>query len=524
MSAHVLSIVATGLLLMAGCAKSPPPNSMAQKLDVASQTTERYHVLAERPFDMVLAHEGYVIALEKITVGLANGSGRPRCAPTARQHPYDALIHIYDEAESAENPARAAHLHDRLDDRKLMVVTHVLAYEPGGVGARFLYNIYDVAESALQTGQEPQQPGHSGFVVDRATDAGTYSPLLGSDALVQPPGQTADSAFFQRGFDALCVTLREELRAKLLRAADAGQPYTHLILGSMGWDNDQLESVRRYSSTLSNVFEAARRDPGEPMRFRPLLVGITWPSVWGWASWFDFGQLAYKLAGYGNKADDADEVGYTIFNYLLNGLALDLKADLEERAPLRVVTFGHSFGGRVVSRALFSDHLLRDELRGSGPRPPIDLFVGLQPAFSINRFIQRCADAQGHHCGEEGSPYAGYADQRARIVLTTSVEDGANPLAWYLTRAEHVGGKRGLETARRYELKDGQIDGIFRILDYEDAGQQLANSETCARLRHGSDVIMVDASSFVFDHNDVLDLEAGELMWTAIRCFAPTLP
>lgn len=268
----------------------------------------------------------------------------------------------------------------------------------------------------------------------------------------------------------------------------------------MGWDNDQEESVRRYNALMSNLLEAARRDPAPDMAFRPLLIGVTWPSVWGWASWFDLGQLAYKLFGYGIKADDADEIGYTLANYLLNGLALDMKAAFADRAPLRVVAFGHSFGARLMSRALFSDGLLRPDLENRTDTQSVDLYVSLQGAFSINRFIE------GQ--GEEGWPYAEFARRPTAILLTTSANDTANPLAFWISRAEHTGGWRGLEKART------QPD-IFAI--YQDAID-------CIDLGSRKQIVVVDAASFVKDHNDVLDLEMGELMWSAIRCFAPTGP
>jgi hypothetical protein len=237
--------------------------------------------------------------------------------------------------------------------------------------------------------------------------------------------------------------------------------------------------------------------------------------VWGWASWFDLGQLAYKLFGYGNKADDADEVGYTIFNYLLNGLARGAAQGVDgSRIP--IIALGHSFGGRLVSRALFSDHLLKSAYRTDAPQ--VDLFIGLQAAFSINRFIRRCPDHDREkHCGNEGSPYESYVTRKTTVILTTSEHDTANPLAWFLTRARHAGGGRGLKRAREHELTPNRPDGVFHILS--DAKPTVL-AERCGELqRRPPTVIVVDAKPFVFDHNDVLDLETGELIWGAMRCF-----
>jgi hypothetical protein len=445
----------------------------------------------------MLGWDGYVVALEKITKEIAYP---PESAKPAGSHPYDLLISPYDD--QIENPNLVAHLADRLDDRKIMVVTHVLAYERQGVGVRYLYNLYDHGglrrDMCGGVGVKPPDP----TVLDRPTDAGTYSPLL-KTPLAEPPACGADEDFFSRGLSVLQTTMNDEVRERL----QTGK-YTHLVVASMGWDNDQVESVRRYGATLSVLAEAARRQQAP---FQPLVIGITWPSVWGWASWFDFGQLAYKLGGYGNKADDADEIGYTIFNYLLNGLARNVV--MEAGQPnLPIVALGHSFGGRVVSRALFSDDLLRPALK-EGRRAPVTVFIGLQPAFSINRFIRNCPDREGQHCGDEGSPYADLKKPGSGIVITTSEHDTANPLAWFLTRARHAGGWRGLARAREHPA-------LFEFLDGDDPTTRLREDATCQRVRTRERVVMVDAKAFVLDHNDVLDIEMGELMWSAIRCFA----
>ena len=486
------------LSLSAGCDPTLKPNPIAKQFGTTTQTTERYHVLAERPFEIMLGWDGYVVALEKISKEIAYpvDSAKPGTA-----HPYDLLISQYDQQMKIENPKLVAHLADRFDDNKIMVVTHVLAYERQGVGVRYLYNVYDhggLRQDVCTTADlKPQGPA----VLDRPTDAGTYSPLL-KTPLAKPPACGAHEDFFTRGIAVLQTTLKNELRERLRTGT-----YTHLVLASMGWDNDQVESVRRYSATLSVLAEAARR---QGATFRPLVIGITWPSVWGWASWFDFGQLVYKLVGYGNKADDADEVGYTIFNYLLNGLARNVV--MEAGQPnLPIVALGHSFGGRVVSRALFSDDLLRPDLK-EGRRAPVTVFIGLQPAFSINRFIRDCPDRDGRHCGNEGSPYADIKKPDSGIVITTSEHDTANPIAWFLTQARHAGGWRGLVRAREHS-------SIFEFLDGDDPTAQLNNAATCQKLRRREHVAIVDAKSFVFNHNDVLDLEMGELMWSAIRCF-----
>jgi hypothetical protein len=127
-----------------------------------------------------------------------------------------------------------------------------------------------------------------------------------------------------------------------------------------------------------------------------LFIGISWPSEW--RSKF-LGGFISSLS-YSVKADDADEVGILWVNRILWNILVPLKK--ERNIPL--ILIGHSFGARVITRAIFSHGLIDPEkINKESPETrqkstyDIDLAIGLQGAFSINRFIP------GE--GEEGSPY-----------------------------------------------------------------------------------------------------------------------
>lgn len=470
----VYLILAAGVLMGAGACSSydKQRNPLANALDINGNTTRRYHYLAENPFGEGLSHDGYIIGIEK--------APRNRIA-YSEDGGYERRFRFYRPDEV--NPDRVKHLAEKIqNNRKAMFVSHILAYEPDRAAAsddgapgepqprirtRFLYNIYPDF-GARTYGAFPEVP------------------------VITPVG----NHYYEAGWLSLEQSLVTEIGMKLDAAATDGRPYTDLIIGAMGWDNDQTESVRRYNAIVSHVLEQSRRDGAPPATFNPLVIGITWPSVWGWDSPFDLLQLFYKLFGYGNKANDADEIGYTYANWLVNKLALDLRQAYAERTPpLRVIVFGHSFGARMVSRAVFSRTLLRES---SAPDQHVDLLVGLQGAFSVHRFLPEK--------GNEGWPYADFPASRALVVMTWSDGDRANPLAYLLTRSPHIGGKRGYRVAAANH-------SIFNNVDV-----QAVDDTLCRDIVSGEQVVLVNASTFVSDHNDILNMTTGRLFWSAIRC------
>ncbi len=281
---------------------------------------------------------------------------------------------------------------------------------------------------------------------------------------------------YERGFEELGL-LRERLRERL---ADAEPAYTHVLVMSMGWNNDQHESIRRFNVIVENLKGSAR---GAGARFRPLVIGLTWPSVWSGNAGTAPARLAGHLFSYSNKANDADEAGYTIANWLLHRTVAGAVAEVEQKP--RVVVIGHSFGARLLSRAVYSrEHLHPDYPPGRA----VDLFFGLQGAFSVTRF------APG---GTEGGPYADVPDTPTRVVLVSSTHDEANPWAFW---SPHAGGVFGLRAARNRPQ-------VFETITWPP-GQPPAAFPT------GDRVLMINGSRIVRHHNDLLDAEMADLMWS----------
>ncbi|MEM5529591.1 hypothetical protein WN093_12260 [Gammaproteobacteria bacterium AS21] len=279
--------------------------------------------------------------------------------------------------------------------------------------------------------------------------------------------------------------------------------YSHIIIMSMGWNNDQLESVYRYNKILKNIKEASK--PANNAEFKPLVIALTWPSVWYSLSDSWLKRKLGHLLSYPNKSDDADEIGYTWANWIINKKLPEsieiakAKGLIKENTP-KVVVIGHSFGARVLSRALFSS----EHLKFGAKEGVVDVFIGLQGAFSIKRFLP------GE--GLEGSPYSNFKKLDTKIILTSSLKDSSNSSAAFLTRAHNVGGKYGLKAAVKY--KD--------IFDNKVWNKNIGKVPLPI-----DKVLMLDASSIVVGdeeggkkyspHNDILDQDMGELIWNFIN-------
>ena len=80
-------------------------------------------------------------------------------------------------------------------------------------------------------------------------------------------------------FDEHGVCTSPQTRAALVADA-AGGGFTNLFLFSHGWNNDFPTAIGRYREFFQN-FRRAREGagPGFPARYKPLLVGVFWPST-----------------------------------------------------------------------------------------------------------------------------------------------------------------------------------------------------------------------------------------------------
>ena len=470
----------------------------------------KYHDLVREPYSVGLSHEGFIIGIEK----------SPKESIGYNFTNIDDSRFQKWKKDGVENgkqyiTARNKHFKRVTDDRKSAFVSHILAYGfDRKETVRFVVCPFYLAYTYKTTGFADES-SHRGCPENGQT---------------KTPKTTDDKSYYEDGWLAL-DRLYGAIKAKLAQARPA---YTHILIASMGWNNDQVESVRRYNALLGNVIAQARlHGKPEGKKFNPLVIGLTWPSVWGGDSFFNTINIVAHLVSYPNKANDADEIGYTIANYLVNSIIYRLKSD----SKLKVVLIGHSLGARILSRAMFSAHLLKEcpKQQKNCPNPKgdetdldtADLFIGLQGAFSIRRFKEdhKLPFPISLFQKGEGSPYLIYDKLNGRVVLTWSKHDTANPVAQLLTGATHAGGKAGYKESKK-------IKGVFDHLTWREDEDGTKNffrensknkvSVTCDELKKSKRVLMVKVNKVVRSHNDILDPEMGRFIWQNIYCFAST--
>lgn len=94
-----------------------------------------------------------------------------------------------------------------------------------------------------------------------------------------PCPHAASAPFYVLPFDKRGICEAPATRARLLEAV-ASEQYTDLFVFSHGWNNDWPGAVRSYRHFIDGFMKMVEeRTLALPAHFRPLLVGIHWPSA-----------------------------------------------------------------------------------------------------------------------------------------------------------------------------------------------------------------------------------------------------
>ena len=351
---------------IAGCSNHRYYADSEDALDTSGFYKQLDHISTYYPNGVALNFPGYIVGFEEAS---------RRVVTNGRE---DMLLDkaVYSAGYTVERLLKALRF-------RVPFISQVMRYEgqPYGEGNCALYNLYH---------------NHGTAVVNPCND----------DPRNTPPENQAYGSTFAKSWDAIDI-----LKERLTKDVSTGE-YTHIIVAVMGLDTAQEEAIRNYSSIVSSI----RKDAGSS--FRPLFVGITWPSFFA-NRWFD---PLWEILAYSPVADRADTLGLTWLGVLLN----DVIMPLSNRTKVTVIA--HSFGARAASMGVcVGPALLRNSEQKIERQDiwKIENFIGLAPAFSLRRFIDK------DYLFYENVYYGDYCPMVERFVFTASSNDDAfAPLFW----------------------------------------------------------------------------------------------
>jgi hypothetical protein len=323
----------------------------------------------------------------------------------------------------------------------------------------------------------------------------------------------------RRIFDVSRKSITSKLYEQLsnrIQNPQNNKPYTHILVYSMGWNTGQKESIENFNSLVGYLLDSVNNN--SDVDFNPLFIGLTWPSTWSFGSG-NISRLKRALSVL-NKGNDADEIGLTWANFLINESLQKIKS----QNNLKIVALGHSYGSRLISRALFSCEVLKNHVCSSST---VDLFIGLQSAFSKSRYSQLTdADSSKEYLwltkiaeklwfNQEGKPYTSYPNTSvgAKQVLLWSEYDTATSLLNF------AGGNNLISLSGR-----APHNSIFEHRKINNFG----GFSTIGT--NSNKVLLLDASAIVFNelpihggdaHSDIYKKEIGDVVYQLIQKFAP---
>jgi len=428
-----------------------------KRLGTDSDLDRSFHVVVDEPQGFGLRMEGFIIGIEKSERELLG------IKPLAD----DQHLNSKPVGFAPENTRQFA---ERMDDPKRTFISHIvqakldhdlpIAY----IKNQFLYDAY------LTGNADYRRPSFPVWVMKTDT-------------------------LYERSWEVL-EKLENVLARQLTEAHNKGKPYTHVVVGTMGWNTAQEKAIRNLNSIFGNILISQSNG------FKPLYIAVTWPSEWN-----------IPIASIRNKANDADEIGFIWANALINRHLSGLRARASKNTwpTFKIVAIGHSLGARLMTRAAFS---------GAALSPPIDLqdgldlVIGLQGAFSMNRFLAERKE------GREGAPYANYEKLRGNVALTWSENDTANPIVDLITGANYAGAADGYERA-----SDPRYKKHFAFYTASENGELTSKGELANMEKK---VIYINASSLIKykvlgtggkAHSDIYNAYMGRILGTLMSNF-----
>ena len=268
--------------------------------------------------------------------------------------------------------------------------------------------------------------------------------------------------------------------------------YSHIIVAVMGLDTAQEEAIRNYKSIISSISMNAGK------KFKPLFIGITWPSFYA-NRWFD---PIWEVLSYHPVADRADVLGLSWLGVLLHDVIMPLSN------KVGVSILGHSFGARAASIGLCigpgilpkSGKSIRQNSRGM-----IENFIGMAPAFSLTRFINK--DFRFY----ENVYYQDYCPMIKRFVFTSSKNDKAfNPVFWSDAVGDHNFMLKYCNSPQPVNVSCISTDSAGNTHDYTPAAK-ISYIDTSALNKYTM------PGTEGGGHSDIYRTEFGRLLWNVLN-------
>ncbi len=303
-----------------------------------------------------------------------------------------------------------------------------------------------------------------------------------------------------QALDSLQNEISEILRSQI------DEPYTHILLYSTGWNNTPSASQEHYTELQMTLEDEAGKN------FRPLFIGITWPSKWKVPFFSLF-----------NKKHDADELGLIWLNYLMNKTVPNAIKEANLSQPPKFVALGHSLGARAMATAAISQPYVNGA--SALTHPHLDSLILLQPAFSGSRFyIDPDKKSLGHF-----KYYEGIENYAPATIVTSSKFDKALPRAfWADNFAGHIGGRKAhTRTCKKVKKERGHVSSSSNsywdsryICQQQDDGTQSQWGEL-SRQDNRILLLRLDANkkkiAIVKNHSDVKNAKIAKVIWELIK-------
>jgi hypothetical protein len=440
---HSLTLIL--LILGSACSNHHYYHEIEQKLGTNGRVTSQHHLSAYYPSGIGLNFPGYIIGLED-------------SSPERVSHDGDLIIE--DPVEAGMDITRIS---NTMREYYLPFISHIHRYEGNryGKGNCALYSLYQNAHRSIMP------------FCDNASDIANHA--------VDVPRSA-----FRNSWQAI-----EVFKQELNRAISSGQ-YSHMIISMMGLDTAQEESIRNFRSIAWSIRETAGEE------FKPLFIGITWPSFLD-GRWLD---PVWELAAYPFKADEADRLGLSWLGILMHEVIIPLSSQL----PTSIIS--HSFGTRALSMATCVGPAIRN---GEMPRVyaegQIEKLIGFGAAFSLERLRDKSIPFY------EDINYPNACDKAKSLVLTTTDKDTAVKLAVWADLAGHHGYYEPYCNSAElpYTIACGKadIEGNLQI-PYQTA-PQLFYIDTSELMRYAIPGTQGGA------HSDIFRPEVGRMLWTILQ-------